>query len=67
VAAQAFRLRSRRVAELVRLADGRSVVLVDDIVTTGATLAAVTHHLGTAGVAVDAAAVLGATRRRHPL
>jgi predicted amidophosphoribosyltransferase len=67
VAAQAFRLRSRRVAELVRLADGRSVVLVDDIVTTGATLAAVTHHLGTADVAVDAAAVLGATRRRHPL
>lgn len=64
-AAQAFQLRPARVAALVRLARGRSVVLVDDIVTTGATLAAVAHLLGTAGVVVRAAGVLAATRRRH--
>lgn len=64
-AAQAFQLRPARMAALVRLARGRSVVLVDDIVTTGATLAAVAHLLGTAGVVVRAAGVLAATRRRH--
>jgi predicted amidophosphoribosyltransferase len=66
-AAQAFQLRRAQVPGLVRLARGRSVVLVDDIVTTGATLAAVAHLLGTAGVAVGAAGVIAATRRRHSL
>jgi predicted amidophosphoribosyltransferase len=61
----AFRLRPARVPGLVRMAHGRSVVLVDDIITTGATLAAVTRLLAAVGVMVDAAAVLAATRRHH--
>lgn len=64
-AAQAFRLRPARLPQLARLAEGRSVVLVDDIVTTGASLAAVAHLLRAAGVEVRGAAVLAATRRRH--
>ncbi|MDG4820904.1 ComF family protein [Asanoa sp. WMMD1127] len=47
-------------------ANGGAVVLVDDIVTTGATLAAVTAVLLRSGIPVDGAAVLAATRRRHP-
>jgi orotate phosphoribosyltransferase len=39
-------------------------VVVDDIVTTGATLAAVTARLREANVQVAGAAVLAATRRR---
>ncbi|MEV0727746.1 phosphoribosyltransferase family protein [Polymorphospora sp. NPDC050346] len=58
-AGEAFRLRSS-----VRAAAGHRVVVLDDIVTTGATLATVTGLLGTAGVRVDAAAVLAATRKR---
>jgi adenine/guanine phosphoribosyltransferase-like PRPP-binding protein len=42
------------------------VVLLDDIVTTGATLTAVTAALASAGIPVSAAAVLAATRRRSP-
>jgi predicted amidophosphoribosyltransferase len=49
-----------------RAANGRAVVVVDDIVTTGATLAALTALLIRAEVPVDAAAILAATRRRHP-
>jgi predicted amidophosphoribosyltransferase len=64
-AAQAFRLRPARLSRLARLAQGRSVVLVDDIITTGATLAAVAHLLRGTGVEVRAAAVVAATRRRH--
>ncbi|MFG1655274.1 ComF family protein [Micromonospora chersina] len=45
-------------------ADG-SVVLLDDIVTTGATLAAVSRVLRDAGMTPNAAAVLAATQKRH--
>ena len=41
-----------------------TLVVVDDIVTTGATLAAVTTRLGEANVQVTGAAVLAATRLR---
>ncbi|BCJ64308.1 ComF family protein [Polymorphospora rubra] len=60
-AGAAFRLRSPSVRAV---AAGRRVVVLDDIVTTGATLAAVTTLLAAAGVRVDAAAVLAATRKR---
>jgi predicted amidophosphoribosyltransferase len=42
----------------------RTLVVVDDIVTTGATLAAVTSRLGEANVQVTGAAVLAATQLR---
>ncbi|PSK56332.1 hypothetical protein B0E53_07040 [Micromonospora sp. MH33] len=45
-------------------ADG-SVVLLDDIVTTGATLAAVSRVLRDAGMTPKVAAVLAATQKRH--
>ncbi|HEX5596468.1 MAG TPA: phosphoribosyltransferase family protein [Micromonosporaceae bacterium] len=62
----AFRLRPERLSALRRAASGRSVVVLDDIVTTGATLAAVAGLLAAAGVPVSAAALLAATARRHP-
>jgi predicted amidophosphoribosyltransferase len=43
---------------------GVTVVLVDDVMTTGATLSAVARTLDRAGVPVRHAAVLAATRRR---
>ncbi|MFC0028770.1 ComF family protein [Micromonospora chaiyaphumensis] len=42
-----------------------AVVLLDDIVTTGATLAAVSRVLRGAGMTPKAAAVLAATQKRH--
>lgn len=66
VADAAFRLRPWRVTALRYAARGRFVVLLDDIVTTGATLAAITRLLAVAGVRVDAAALLAATVRRYP-
>ena len=64
-ASGAFRLRPAVVPGFRRVAAGRSVVVVDDIVTTGVTLAAVAGLVESAGVAVNAAAVLAATRRRN--
>jgi predicted amidophosphoribosyltransferase len=63
-AAAAFRLRAGQVAALRQAATGRAVIVVDDIVTTGATLSAVTRLLVSAGVQVRAAALLAATARR---
>lgn len=65
VARESFRLRPSRLARLRRLAWGRTVVVLDDIVTTGATLAAVCALLRGAGVPVDRAALLAVTRRRN--
>ncbi|GIF66096.1 hypothetical protein Ais01nite_41310 [Asanoa ishikariensis] len=66
-AAAAFGLRSaRHTSAAARAAHGRAVVVVDDIVTTGATLAALTALLARAEIAVDAAALIAATRKRHP-
>jgi predicted amidophosphoribosyltransferase len=64
-ATSAFRLRPNQAPVLHRAAAGRAVVVLDDIVTTGVTLAAVTSLLAGAGVRVHAAAVLAATARRH--
>ncbi|SDY70909.1 Predicted amidophosphoribosyltransferases [Micromonospora pattaloongensis] len=63
-AAGAFRIRAGRLGALRRAAVGRRVVVLDDIVTTGATLAAVSALLAGAGVPVDRAALIAATRRR---
>ncbi|MGW0432919.1 ComF family protein [Micromonospora sp. NPDC003197] len=64
-AASAFRLPPGRVPALRRSAEGRMVVLLDDIVTTGSTLAAINRLLVGDGVMVHAAAVLAATQRRY--
>lgn len=64
-AATGFRLRPGQLAALRRMAAGRTVVLVDDIITTGSTLSAVAGLLAAAGVPVAAAAVLAATARRR--
>jgi predicted amidophosphoribosyltransferase len=64
-AADAFRVRSAALAGLRRaVASGGRVVVLDDIVTTGVTLTAVSRQLAAVGVTVEAAAVLAATRRR---
>jgi predicted amidophosphoribosyltransferase len=65
-AAAAFRLRQARLARTARAAVGRAVVVVDDIVTTGSTLAALTAILVRAEIPVEAAALIAATRKRHP-
>ncbi len=66
-AAQAsLRPRPARLQRVRRaVADGARLVVVDDIITTGATLAAVAGVLSGAGVPVGGAAVLAATQRRH--
>jgi predicted amidophosphoribosyltransferase len=60
--AGAFTTRPRGLA---RLGEGR-VVLVDDLITTGVTLAECAAALAAAGVRVDACATVAATRRRSP-
>lgn len=64
-AKSAFTLRAGRLPEVRdAVAGGALVGLVDDIVTTGATLAAAGTRLAEAGVPVAFAAVLAATRKR---
>lgn len=67
-AAGAFRARPLRVAGARRWVErtGARVILLDDVVTTGATLAAAAARLNEAGLPVAGAAVLAATRRTHP-
>lgn len=64
-AESAFRIRPGWVSGLRRAAAGRAVVVVDDIVTTGVTLAAVSHELNSVDVLVDRVAVLAATQLRY--
>lgn len=68
--AGAFVLQSRR-APRVRSGSGstllRPVILVDDVVTTGASLAEAARVLGGAGIPVLGAATVAATRRRPRL
>jgi len=49
-----------------RRLDGLDVVVVDDVVTTGATLAEACRALGVAGARIRGAAVVAATARRAP-
>ena len=65
VAESSLRIRPTRIRNLRRaLTMRRTLVVVDDIVTTGATMAAVTSRLREAQVQVTGAAVLAATRLR---
>ena len=66
VAVDSLRIRRARIGVLRRAALRKgTLVVVDDIVTTGATLAAVTGRLEEANVQVTGAAVLAATRLRR--
>jgi predicted amidophosphoribosyltransferase len=60
--------RSENVAGRIRCGSavlGRPVILVDDVVTTGATLAEAARSVRAAGGVVLGAATVAATRRRH--
>jgi predicted amidophosphoribosyltransferase len=65
LAPDAFTLMPARLpAVRAAVAAGSRLVLVDDVVTTGATLAAIAIRLREAGVDAPVAAVLAATQRR---
>ena len=65
VAENSLRIRTSRIPVLRRAPTMKStLIVVDDIVTTGATVAAVTARLGEADMQVAGAAVLAATRLR---
>jgi predicted amidophosphoribosyltransferase len=65
-AESSLRIRSARIGKFSRRSPGKgTLVVVDDIVTTGATLAAARARLEEANMQVTGAAVLAATRRRH--
>jgi predicted amidophosphoribosyltransferase len=64
-AVAAFAPRPRELDRMAAAAgQGALVVVLDDILTTGATLTAATSRLRAAGIAVPVAVVLAATRRR---
>jgi predicted amidophosphoribosyltransferase len=64
-AAHAFRVRPVGVRRLMAAQRaGATVIVLDDILTTGSTLAAVTIALADSGVPVASAATVAATRRR---
>jgi predicted amidophosphoribosyltransferase len=66
-AVNSLRIRPARMRDLRRrVTAGGMLVVLDDIVTTGATLAAVTARLNEADVQVTGAAVLAATQLRRP-
>jgi predicted amidophosphoribosyltransferase len=65
-AAAGFVLRSRGIERVRRTAPGCVTMLLDDIVTTGSTLAAASELLAGAGVRVDGCVTLAATRRIQP-
>jgi predicted amidophosphoribosyltransferase len=65
-ARDAFRIRPRQARRLgLAAATGAVVIAVDDVLTTGATMAAVAHRMAGSGLPVGGAATLTATRRRH--
>ncbi|HEY0536328.1 MAG TPA: phosphoribosyltransferase family protein [Actinoplanes sp.] len=66
-AESSLRIRPARIGKFSRRSPGKgTLVVVDDIVTTGATLAVATARLEEANVQVTGAAVLAATRLRRP-
>jgi predicted amidophosphoribosyltransferase len=67
-AVHGFAIRRRRVPAIHAAVEaGVRVVVVDDVLTTGATLGAVVNRLRDAGLAVPVAAVVAATPRRFGL
>jgi predicted amidophosphoribosyltransferase len=66
LAQERFRVSGWGIAKVRKLASAATVVLADDIMTTGATLAAAADVLATTGVEVSACVTLAATRRRLP-
>jgi predicted amidophosphoribosyltransferase len=64
-AQRAANLSGALVADPRRAPPGRPVVVVDDVLTTGATLVEATRALRSAGCLVVGAAVVAATARRH--